>query len=56
MTFGEKLRRARSHILLVIVMIVTTIIVVSIEDENLADETGKVPPDHLEGLRAPTSG
>lgn len=50
MTFGEKLRRARSHLLTVIIMIVTAAIVVTIEDDNLANEAGKPRPDHLERL------
>ena len=47
MKFRENLRRGRSHLLVVFVMIVTAAIVISIEDENLANETGKPRPDHL---------
>lgn len=50
MRFRDKLRRGRSHLLIVFVMIVTAAIVVSIEDENLATEAGKPRPDHLESL------
>ncbi|MGX7895969.1 hypothetical protein [Tsuneonella sp. HG222] len=61
MTFGEKLRRGRSHLLVVVVMIVTAAIVVGIEDENLTRETGKSPPDrrypgHLQTTPNPGSG
>lgn len=52
MKFHEKLRRGRSHLLIVVLMIVTAIIVVSIEDENLTRETGKATPDHQAPLRA----
>jgi hypothetical protein len=44
MSFRENLRRGRSHLLLVVVMIVTAAFVVATEDENLARETGKPPP------------
>lgn len=47
MRFRDKLRRGRSHLLIVFVMLVTAAIVVSIEDENLANEAGKPRPDHL---------
>lgn len=50
MTFGEKLRRGRSHLLIIAIMIVTAIVVVSIEDENLANEAGKPRPDHAAEL------
>ena len=46
MTFREKLRRGRSHLLLVVLMAITAAIVVNIEDDNLAEETGKPIPDH----------
>ena len=45
MRFREKLRRGRSHLLIVALMIITAIIVVSIEDDNLSREAGKAPPD-----------
>lgn len=49
MTFREKLRRGRSHILLVVIVIVVSVIVVNLEDDTLASETGKPIPRHTVG-------
>ncbi|WP_156500514.1 hypothetical protein [Croceicoccus bisphenolivorans] len=43
MKFSEKLRRARSHLLIVAIMIVTSVIVVNLEDEALTNEVGSHP-------------
>ena len=52
MRFREKLRRGRSHLLIVLLMIATAALVVSIEDENLAKETGKAAPNRAVELPA----
>jgi len=46
MSFRENVRRARSHILISVVLIVAGTIIVNIEDRNLSRETGKEIPDH----------
>lgn len=53
MIFREKLRRGRSHILLVLIMLGVSIVVANLEDENLTRETGKPVPRHADGLAAP---
>lgn len=53
MRFREKLRRGRSHLLIVLVMLVTAAIVVGTEDENLSREAGKPKPDHRVELGLP---
>ncbi len=45
MRFREKLRRGRSHLLIVMLMLITAAVVVSIEDENLSRQTGKSTPE-----------
>ena len=58
MSFRENLRRARSHIIIVIVLLVGGAIVVSIEDRDLSREAGKPIPHHPIDLQeiAPDSG
>lgn len=46
MSFRGNLRRARSHILIIVVLIVAGTIIVNIEDKNLSRETGREIPDH----------
>jgi hypothetical protein len=55
LSFRENLRRGRSHLLIVVVMLITAAVVVSIEDENLARETGKPVPENSMGRKAPTA-
>lgn len=44
MSFRRNLRRARSHLIIVVVLIVAGTLVVRIEDRNLNRETGKAIP------------
>lgn len=46
MTFREKLRRGRSHILLVVVMILVSILVVNLKDDTVQPQTGQARPHH----------
>lgn len=46
MKFSEKLRRGRSHLLIVALMIATAILVVNLEDDALTAKTGSAP-DHI---------
>lgn len=41
MKFREKLRRGRSHLLLVTVMLATSAIVIALDDADLTRKTGK---------------
>lgn len=47
MSFRQSLRRARSHIIIIIVLIAAGTTVVRIEDDNLERETGKPVPDTI---------
>jgi hypothetical protein len=44
MSFRENLRRGRSHLLTAAVLLATGLVVVSIEDKQLASEVGAPPP------------
>ena len=46
MSFRRNLRNARSHLIIVVVLIVAGVIIVRIEDRNLKRETGKPIPEH----------
>ena len=50
MSFRNNLRHARSHLIIVAVLIVAGALIVHIEDRNLQRETGKPIPDH--GIQA----
>lgn len=50
-TLREGLIKGRSHLLVVVVMIVTAVVVIALENDTLTRETGKPGPDHaLEGV------
>jgi hypothetical protein len=46
MRFRQNLRRARSHLITIVVLLIAGTIIVRIEDRNLAREIGKPKPDH----------
>jgi hypothetical protein len=46
MSFRRNLRRARSHLITIAVLLVAGAVIVQIEDDNLAREIGKARPDH----------
>lgn len=50
MSFRRNLRHARSHLIIVAVLVIAGAVIVHIEDKNLQQETGKPIPDH--GLEA----
>ena len=56
MTFRENLRRARSHLIIVVIMLVAGYFVVRIEDRNLEQEIGKPAPQHLPEMPARPAG
>ena len=45
MSFRNNLRRARSHLITIAVLLTAGAIIVGIEDRNLSRETGKPIPD-----------
>ncbi|GGN48623.1 hypothetical protein GCM10011349_18480 [Novosphingobium indicum] len=46
MSFRRNLRHARSHLIIVAVLIIAGAVIVQIEDRNLQQEAGKPIPDH----------
>lgn len=53
MSWRDNLRKGRSHVITVVVLIVASGIIVRIEDETLQREAGKTPPRHRIDVRRP---